>query len=877
MALLHYENLTDHRPDILMRITVGGLQDIYKFLNTMKRYLESEKAVKRLSWHQVEKVKSNKNQSGVWIQLVEPNNATESVDANLKLFLDENNKAVYECPDGQDEHLTGDLDGKVNFHETKKIEILDRNPETEQLKLERLPNEGLLVLRPNTYQITRQIRAVQSLQNEPTQYLRPLLRLFESSNHAEWPDVGTVGFYQDAVSDWYVLTDQDRPGADEQRQWVEVAINTPDFAFLEGPPGSGKTTAICELIIQLTLRGKRTLLCASTHVAVDNVLERLMDEQNTLRDSILPIRIGDSANVSEKAKPWQLENFLQTERKRLLSKLRELKKLSAAQKELLDQLEAGQETIQKLVLECSNLVCGTTIGILQHPDIKTRGEQSPQFDVMIIDEASKTTFQEFLVPALLAKRWVLVGDPKQLSPYVDDESTAINIEPCLPEKYKREACLDVFRASITNTRKRVTTLVGCNDSTVTEYYKEQSKNIGILTCTEGSENKDVNHSDIVIGAYSFLKKIQDQTPLDVELIRNPNLVPESIKRKVAAYRKLSKKDDRALESDTWESEISWRLARFYEQRLNDKSIVSDTENAKKSTSEKLYQQINQLLPYEDDENKSAVWNQIYSVRRIALPSVLESLHVGFERGAKQKVGNALSDGIPESAKEQRSITLTWQHRMHPDIAIFSHEQIYNNEALFSPNDMERKRKWTYRDGCKRCVWHDVQGSKSSSNSNRSEVEQIIKELESFDEWAKNNPNYDRVLKIEKPWEVAVLTFYRGQERALRTAVRRWTGNNSGFRHFSRGNKNAPYLDIQICTVDRFQGHEADLVLLSFSSPHPTSFLESPNRLNVAITRARYQLVIFGNRNGMKRASGLLGQFAESITWEKSLKTKPRKD
>ena len=44
--------------------------------------------------------------------------------------------------------------------------------------------------------------------------------------------------------------------------------------ILEGPPGSGKTTAILEFIYQATSIGKKVLLVASTHVAVDNVLEK---------------------------------------------------------------------------------------------------------------------------------------------------------------------------------------------------------------------------------------------------------------------------------------------------------------------------------------------------------------------------------------------------------------------------------------------------------------------------------------------------------------------------------------------------------------------------------------------------------------------------
>jgi hypothetical protein len=50
----------------------------------------------------------------------------------------------------------------------------------------------------------------------------------------------------------------------------------PTSPFSKDPPGSGKTTAICEIVQQLVEKGKRVLLCASTHVAIDNVLERLL-------------------------------------------------------------------------------------------------------------------------------------------------------------------------------------------------------------------------------------------------------------------------------------------------------------------------------------------------------------------------------------------------------------------------------------------------------------------------------------------------------------------------------------------------------------------------------------------------------------------------
>lgn len=862
MSLLHYANLPDVRKaDILMKNTVFNLENHYKFLSENKRYLESPKAIKHIRWEKITDFEDNfpKPEKGVWIQLCEPNYQGGQADfeATLKLFLDESNASVYEANESNWHtgwHLSQDIFGEhIRFKNDNKIEILGRDTEKEWLLLERMPEEKILVLRPNTYQIQCQINAIQALRNHPKAKHLPLLRLFEGNQYAKWAK--EIEF-ENEKPEWLILTDGSRAGTDQQRNFVEIAMNTPDFAILEGPPGSGKTTAICELILQLTLRGKRVLLCASTHVAVDNVLERLMSDNNPHREQILPIRIGDNANLSDKVKDYQLTNFLKTEKQRLLSRLRETKPLSASQKLLQEQLNKGNQMIERMVLDAANLVCGTTIGILQHPDIKGKGHQEPQFDVMIIDEASKTTFQEFLVPALLAERWVLVGDPKQLSPYVDDEALAINVETCLPDNYKREACLDVFLAS-ESMGNRATPLIITDKPQERDFYIRQAKHQGVLIGS--SETPEyLPFAQIVIGDEDFFTVNQENLPLDIAYFRPANKVPDSIQRKHKAYWNLSGNKPNS-NNTSWENEVSWRLARWYEQRLNDEI---SPEN---KTSRKLKTALDRLLPYPNKEGKNTTWDNLNKVRKVALPSILELLQQGFERQEGQRDGTALTDGLPSDVLKERLITLSNQHRMPPDIAEFSHQYIYQNKALFTPNSMAEKRAWGYSQQ-KRVIWQDVVGRKDNFNSNKQEVEAVIKELQLFDEWAKSNSKTDGEV-----WEVALLTFYRGQERALRQALRKWTGNHKGFRYFRRKQGQQTYLDIQICTVDRFQGHEADYVFLSFTSPHATSFLESPNRLNVAITRARYQLKVFGHRQGLMKSSGVLGKFVEFVSaWDKAI-------
>lgn len=864
MALLHYNNLDVARPANLLRSVFYGLKTFYDFLRRTKDYMESDVAVKRLAWKPGVPPEDDQTDRarGVWIQLEEPGDRPNEPESTFRAFLDENVRDVFERDDevlhaGADRRSTG----WKKFADNRRLLVLDRHPETSQLLLDRRPNAGELLLRPNTLTLVRQIQALQALQNAPLSSHRPLLRLTESTEHARWPSFDPAVIESEG---WMVLTDESRPGTDEQRHFVEIALATPDFVLLEGPPGSGKTTAICELVLQLARQGKRALLCASTHVAVDNVLERLMDASNPHRDLVIPVRIGERRNVSEKASPWQLERFVKTERERLLRHLDGSRGLSESQQALLEELRHGSTAIERMVLDAANLVCGTTIGILQHPDIKESGHAAANFDVLIIDEASKTTFQEFLVPALLAKRWVIVGDPKQLSPYVDDAAMAVNVETCLHDEATRNACIDVFMASQEDPRKRRVAVVSIDQAKTLDVYAAQAAARGVQIA-DASNDEEIWSAAVVAGSVTDLERRLEELPLDVATVRHAGDGLHALRRRADAWLRNSGRGRE--EQPEWAPEVAWRLARLYEQRFSDE--VELGERRPRSTSQRLRRQIEELLPAADmGVDTEAVWDQIDRVRRVALPSILESLRQGFERDPRAKKPTALSDGLPASALRDRHVLLSTQHRMHPEIAAFPHEHIYEGEALFTPDYMEDKRAWGFRRHARRAVWRHVRGNFNSRlNSNPDETAAVIEELQAFDAWAALNPRHDG-----RPWEAAVLTFYRGQEREIRGHLRRWTRQRSGMRHFTQGAKAKSHLTIELCTVDRFQGHEADLVIISFASARPTSFLESPNRLNVALTRARYQRIVVGDRHAMKRAQhSVLGLFAEHEPWEMHIK------
>ena len=55
------------------------------------------------------------------------------------------------------------------------------------------------------------------------------------------------------------------------------------------------------------------------------------------------------------------------------------------------------------------------------------------------------------------------------------------------------------------------------------------------------------------------------------------------------------------------------------------------------------------------------------------------------------------------------------------------------------------------------------------------------------------------------------------------------------------------MENQVLTIDSSQGREYEIVLLSTVRTKPGSFISEHKRINVALTRAKHGLVIFGNK------------------------------
>lgn len=89
-----------------------------------------------------------------------------------------------------------------------------------------------------------------------------------------------------------------------------------------------------------------------------------------------------------------------------------------------------------------------------------------------------------------------------------------------------------------------------------------------------------------------------------------------------------------------------------------------------------------------------------------------------------------------------------------------------------------------------------------------------------------------------PSQIGVITPYEGQRSYV-----------VNYFQYSGSLKKDLYKEVEVASVDAFQGREKDYIILSCvrSNEHQgIGFLNDPRRLNVALTRAKYGVVVLGN-------------------------------
>ncbi|KAJ6625053.1 AAA domain-containing protein [Mycena sp. CBHHK59/15] len=232
-----------------------------------------------------------------------------------------------------------------------------------------------------------------------------------------------------------------------QQEAVKFCLGAPEVACIHGPPGTGKTHTLIEIIRQLTTVSSvnptplRLLVCGASNLSVDNILERLLALPASEKgDKLKVTRIGHPARVM--ARQGILDATLEVKATRTEQVIAISPKQGSAGKRCQNELETALgvlsgkgkgvkgkgprgaerrkmwDEVKALRKEYRQREGGVVNSVLAESQVVGRQLRNHDFDVVIIDEATQALEAVCWIPILKGKKLILAGDPMQLPPTV---------------------------------------------------------------------------------------------------------------------------------------------------------------------------------------------------------------------------------------------------------------------------------------------------------------------------------------------------------------------------------------------------------------------------------------------------------------------------
>ncbi len=242
-----------------------------------------------------------------------------------------------------------------------------------------------------------------------------------------------------------------------QKTAISMAMNSDDFFLIHGPFGTGKTRTLQEIIVQEIKRGHKVLATAESNTAVDNLVEGLGDDINS-------VRLGHPQRVSrkniEKTLAYKVENHpqrskikeIEKEIEKIISKRDQNHKPSPGLKRGLSDTQIMLNAVKRrgirgispnviismarwielnkkvdeYHLKLRKIESNIVADIIKKSEVVLCTNSSAaldylkgiKFQVVVVDEASQSTIPSILIPISKARRFILAGDHRQLPPTI---------------------------------------------------------------------------------------------------------------------------------------------------------------------------------------------------------------------------------------------------------------------------------------------------------------------------------------------------------------------------------------------------------------------------------------------------------------------------
>lgn len=562
-------------------------------------------------------------------------------------------------------------------------------------------------------------------------------------------------------------------GLDEsKRAAVQAGLGARDFLAVEGPPGTGKTTFIAELIAQFLHHnpGSRVLLTSQTHIALDNALDVL----RRLNSYLKLVRVGRSERIGPEVDDLRLDRQLEQWREDALTKARTFLRLRAQElgitalgldaRVFASKLRSAQRTANDAVRAVGFAEQELALLIAE-----LEGLAATQDDIDGVEGRSSHLQQtiaehrENLV-RLKEERDFLIGS----------------------ERLAREALSEHLKISDEGVQQSTERILELTESHQFSWHPDLTPLIEIYSDWEGRFGRSsqfngalMARADVVAATCVGLAGVKGGLEIEYDLCIL----------------------DEASKATATEALVPLSRSRRW-------ILVGDRK---------------QLPPFQEEAMNDAALLERYEIQRDQMRETLFDI---------------LSSSLPEEAL----ISLRLQHRMHPTIGrlvshVFYEGQLESAERPTRPSVVAAFQSpvvW-YSTASIRRRGETIAGTGFVNLAEAAVVRNLLDRLN----FACSIANEPGRLKV------AVLSGYVGQkDQVIRTLA------------YSRSKWN--HLEVEVATVDAYQGREADVVLMSVTRSNLTKslgFLRSRNRINVALSRARDGLVIVGDDDFCRQVGG----------------------
>lgn len=674
-----------------------------------------------------------------------------------------------------------------------------------------------------------------------------------------------------------------------QSEAVEKSWAANDFHLIVGPPGTGKTHVINELIQKYFKNDCKLLLTAWTNVSVDNILERIQGI-----DKDLIIRVGPTQSISSTVTEYSLDTH--KEKHPLWNDVEEhekiIKKAYGDIGEVNAELDIIQNLINKLIEQKSAVQSKMDEFIQKRDKYKSASQFKPKtikksYDLKIKEEKILNLEKSSDNYYALASN---IANYKNLEKTLPPGEYYYNLESEIEELNKKKSIKKI--SSIFSSNKYQAYLNDINQKEslykkITDGYskywqirdkadKEYSKlygggngkpdedglkcELGILDTfdiyldlkkKELTSEMEYNKDKLIYESYiNFLKSMEGYEKTFGLEIKNFNTqIYLLINKKDKLNGIISNIRNTILKHQSDQLEI----IRTVEQEILDKARIIATTVV--SSAQYLLDQEQYDVMIMDEASQVATYMSLISLlkcRKFILVGDHKQLQPIGEERLKSDLNISIFNRLISLYPDDYSF-LDTQYRMNQEIAELANHLFYDGK-LKTHLPVSNQ---TLDFNIELPINELIQPQKALTYVDTSGVEYFE---EGIGQGCENIYEADLAVEIVEtllnhmdPSQIGVITPYVKQKVLINNKL-----NNP---------------KVEVDTVHRFQGREKEVIILSFCKSKigmfSSKFIGDPNQINVAISRAKKKLIIIGNSRTLKQ-SNLIKKLLDLIGEENTI-------